>query len=97
MQPCGVLYNRYTLALMSQLNIRTDKALERKLSRLMKVRRIATKSEAIRFAIHDCLERALEQSEISTDFNSWIGWAKRAPLNSNPKFQSDDELWDSKF
>jgi hypothetical protein len=95
-RPCPLLYTSYTVSFMSQLNIRTDQTLERNLSRLMKVRRIATKSEAIRFAVLDSLERALEQSENATDFHSWVGWARRAPLNQNPRFQNDDELWDSK-
>lgn len=91
-----MLYDRYTLAHMSQLNIRADKTLERNLSRLMKVRRIATKSEAIRLAVHESLERALRENGAATDFASWIGWARRTSLNPDPRFKSDDDLWDEK-
>jgi len=28
------------------------------------------------------------------DFRSWIGLGNRAPHNPNPRFTSDDELWE---
>ena len=28
-----------------------------------------------------------------TDFTSWIGLALKAPLNPQPRFSSDDDLW----
>ncbi len=83
---------RYTHA-MSQLNIHLTQEFEHRLSRLMRVRQIKTKSEAVRIAVEETLERSLESGTPATDFHSWIGLACKAPLNPQPRFRSDDDLW----
>ena len=77
---------------MAQINLHASTAFERALARFMRVRGIRTKSEAIRIAVQECLERAC-RSGATTDFKAWVGLAKRAPLNPEPRFRSDDDLW----
>ncbi len=79
-------------AWMGQLNMNTNEAFERNLSRFMKLRGIATKSEAIRVAIQEGVENALEKRK-KPDFDAWLGAGLGPGLNPNPKFASDDDLW----
>ena len=78
---------------MSQLNIHLTQEFEHRLSRLMRVRQIRSKSEAVRIAVEETLERSLESATPATDFHSWIGLACQEPMNPQPRFRSDDELW----
>ncbi len=77
---------------MSQLNMHMTPAFEKKLLRLMKVRNITTKAEAIRVAVNETLEHSIHKVE-STDFSTWVGLAKKVPTNAKPRFKSDDDLW----
>jgi hypothetical protein len=79
---------------MSQLNIQLTPDFERRLTRLMRVRGLKTKSEAVRVAVQETLERSLTEAKPRTDFRTWIGLGRRAPLNPNPRFRSDDDLWE---
>lgn len=78
---------------MSQINLRVRPAFEKALARFMKVRGFSTKSEAIRVAVAEGLERALGDRSQVADFHSWRGAALRVPPNPNPRFASDDDLW----
>ena len=78
---------------MSQLNIHMTPAFERVLKRLMEVRKIRTKSEAIRLAVEESLERELRDAS-STDFTSWLGIGKTVPENPTPRFPSHEALWE---
>jgi len=77
---------------MGQLNIHMTPTFEKNLLRLMKVRHIKTKAEAIRIAINETLNHSIHQIK-PVDFSTWIGLAKNIPVNSKPKFKSDDDLW----
>lgn len=77
---------------MSQLNIHMSPAFEKNLLRLMKVRHIKTKAEAIRIAVNETLSHAVHQIK-PVDFSTWIGLATNIPTNPSPKFKSDDDLW----
>lgn len=81
------VYNMY----MSQLNLHVKPDFDRDLASLMRLRGIATKSEAIRIAVREAAERA--QRSTRTDFSGWKGAALDAALNPKPRFSSDDELW----
>lgn len=87
------IYNPRYNHTMSQLNIHLTQEFEHRLSRLMRVRQIKTKSEAVRIAVEETLERSLERGAPATDFHSWIGLGCKAPLNPLPRFRSDDDLW----
>jgi hypothetical protein len=76
---------------MAQLNIVVTPQFERDLQRLMKLRRIPTKSDAIRFAVHELASRGSKPD--GTLFSELLGAGLRAPLNSELKFKSEDDLW----
>jgi hypothetical protein len=78
---------------MSQINLHTTPAFEKALARLMRVRRIATKSEAIRLAVEEAAAREMRRAP--GGLRALIGAATRAPLNPRPQFDSDDELWET--
>lgn len=78
---------------MAQLNINLTREFEVALERFMRLRGLRTKSEAIRLAIQEGVERSLEGAGRSS-FSSWLGAATRAAVNPHPRFTSDDELWD---
>lgn len=78
---------------MSQLNLHMTVAFEQELKKLMQVKAIKTKSEAIRMAVKESLERATYQNK-KFDFSKWQGLATQTPINPNPRFSSDDELWE---
>ena len=78
---------------MSQINLHTTPTFERALARLMRLRRIGTKSEAIRLAVEELAAR--ERRRRPGGFQSWIGAASQAPLNPAPRFTSDHDLWES--
>ena len=77
---------------MTQLNMQMTTGFEQNLRRLMKVRHLHTKAEAVRLAIEETLERSSHRIE-SIDFSGWVGLAKQVPMNIKPKFKSDDDLW----
>lgn len=76
---------------MQQLNIRLSAASEAELRELMRRRGLRSKSEAIRLAVAEALARTADAP--APDFRSWIGLARRLPLNPSPRFASDDDLW----
>ncbi len=76
---------------MRQLNLNVTPEFERDLQRLMKRKGIASKSDAIRRAVHDAAAKSAPGR--ATDFRSWLGLGLRQPLNPNPRFRSEDDLW----
>ena len=34
------------------------------------------------------------QSSLATDFRAWIGIAAKGPANPNPRFTTEDQLWE---
>lgn len=76
---------------MQQLNVRLSAAARAELLELMRRRGLRSKSEAIRLAVAEALARTAEAP--APDFQSWIGLARRLPLNPTPRFASDDDLW----
>lgn len=78
--------------LMAQLNLNVTPEFQRALSSFMRLRGIRTKSEAIRVAVTEGVERLLDQGS-GESFSSLLGAANRARLNRHPRFHSDDDLW----
>lgn len=76
---------------MTQLNLRVTREFQELLTRYMRLRRIGSKSEAIRAAVAEGVQRLEGTSRC--DFGAWVGAALEAPLNANPRFRSRDELW----
>jgi len=77
---------------MNQLNIRVTHSFEAALEELMRRRGLKSKSQAVRLAIAEALEREAGIRE-TPDFRSWIGLALVGPVNPAPRFTSDDDLW----
>ncbi|MBI2083904.1 MAG: hypothetical protein HYT76_10125 [Deltaproteobacteria bacterium] len=59
----------------------------------MKKQGLKQKSEAIRRAVHEAVER-LSRKKIEYNFKDILGIASQYPQNQHPKFQSEDELWE---
>ena len=73
--------------------MQVNETFEQDLSRLMDLRGIVSKSEAIRVAVHESLENELAKCKKS-NFKAWLGAALAPGLNPNPRFNSDDDLWE---
>jgi hypothetical protein len=78
---------------MAQLNIHLQPAFEEDLAKFMRLRGIATKSEAVRLAIREGVERLIRARRKDTSFRDWIGLGTKAPTNPRPRFETDDDLW----
>jgi Arc/MetJ-type ribon-helix-helix transcriptional regulator len=77
---------------MSQINVHLTTEFEQALAELMRLRQIKTKSDAIRAAVQEALERERRRRE-TPDFSRWLGLGTKAPENPTPRFRSDDDLW----
>jgi hypothetical protein len=78
---------------MARLNINLAPEFQDNLRKLMRLRGIASKSEAVRFAVKEVVEREATQKR-QTDWRALIGWANQFPENPNAKSKSHDELWE---
>ena len=77
---------------MSQINMHVKPEFERDLARFMRLRGLETKSEAIRVAVREGLERA-QATPARESFASWAGAGLAAATNPDQRFESDDDLW----
>jgi Arc/MetJ-type ribon-helix-helix transcriptional regulator len=77
---------------MAQINVHVTPEFEQALGRLVRLRGLRSKSEAIRSAVLEALEREVGRGE-KTDFRAWLGAACAVPLNPSPRFRSEDALW----
>jgi Arc/MetJ-type ribon-helix-helix transcriptional regulator len=76
---------------MKQLNVNITPEFERDLRRVMKVKGLKTKSDAVRQAVREAAERAHPTKKY--DFRSLIGIALGGKENPNPRFKTEDDLW----
>lgn len=77
---------------MSQLNIHMNPLFAKDLKKLMKIRHIKTKAEAVRTAVRESLEHSILSIK-PTDFSEWVGLGQQVPTNEKTKFKSDNDLW----
>lgn len=77
---------------MSQLNLHVTAEFERDLAGFMRLRELATKSEAIRLAVREGFERA-RAAPPRKSFASWAGAALAVAPNPSPRFKTEDDLW----
>ena len=77
---------------MAQLSVHLTPDFEQALRRFQKLRGLPSKSEAVRVAVREALERETRQAP-RVDFRDWLGLGRRVPVNPNPRFRSHDELW----
>lgn len=78
---------------MGQINRHTNEVFERDLSRFMALRGIRNKSEAISVAVHEAVENTLAKVN-KPHFKAWFGAGLGSGFNPNPRFKSDDDLWE---
>lgn len=78
---------------MAQININETVEFVRDLKRLMSVRKIRHKSDAIRRAVHEAAQQ-LGRNDQSMDFRELLGIAGKGRVNPNPKFKDRASLWE---
>ena len=78
---------------MAQTNTHLKPDFAEDLAKFMKLRDVPTKSEAIRVAVREGVERLTRARKQHPDFRTWSGRALKAAVNPHPRFQSDDDLW----
>ena len=76
----------------SQLNLHMTPGFEKALTKFMRLKGIRTKSEAIRVAVQEGIERLTTRGK-RTDFGTWIGAGTSAPVNPKPHFRDSADLW----
>lgn len=73
---------------MSRFRLNLTPEFERDLAEFMQQRNIASKAEAIRTAVRECLQaREIKPA----DFKKALGSVKQTV--KNPRFKTDDDLW----
>ena len=77
---------------MSQLNVHMTPDFLENLTDYMRLCGVKTKSEAVRRAIREAVERLRARPQ-APDFKSWRGLGNQAPKNAKPRFRSQDDLW----
>ena len=75
---------------MPRLTLQTTPEFEEDLKRIMEQKALKTKSEAVRFAVHETAERL----QAKFDYSTLLGLGNVGPTNPNPRFKSDDDLWE---
>ncbi len=76
---------------MPQFNLHLTPDFEAAIDELMRLRRIRTKSDAVRLAVIETVEREKRVRRVP-DFSTWFGLGRRVPENPNPRFRTDDDL-----
>jgi hypothetical protein len=77
---------------MARLNINMTPELERAIQRLMRLRGIASESEAFRVAVTEAVERDRARPRPAT-FAQLRGAGLRAPVRTRARFANEDDLW----
>ncbi len=77
---------------MAQLNLNLTQGFLDQLQAFMTLRRIKTKSEAIRVAVEEALRYSSGRQD-TFDFSAIKGAGKAFPRNKKPRFVSHDQLW----
>jgi len=80
---------------MSQININVTPEFEKNLKTYMKRKGISQKSEAVRRAVSDAVEKTPPEKK-AYDWDRLVGIGLKAPLNPNPRFTNEDDLWEKK-
>ncbi len=77
---------------MAQMNLNVTPEFERVLQRFMRLRKLTSKSEAVRLAVSEAVERE-NRGRAHAPFSSWLGAGNRAQPNPHPRFANEDDLW----
>ncbi len=76
---------------MRRIHLNITEEFERDLCRFMRQKGITKKSEAIHQAVREVVAKASAAKH--SDFRSWLGLGLKGPLNPEPQFCSDDDIW----
>ena len=74
-----------------QLTLRLTPVFRDSLDRLIRLRKLTSRSEAVRIAVHEAAERAERTAKATGVAGLWRA-GLGAPLNASPRFASDDDL-----
>lgn len=77
---------------MSQININITREFAKDLEELMKFAGIKSKSDAIRLAVHDMLNKVKSKRK-SKNFRSLLGMGLKAPVRTKGLLD-EDSLWE---
>ena len=77
---------------MGQFNMHVTPEFDQALAELMRRRHLTTKAEAVRVTVLEAVAR-LRGERSRVDFREWIGAGLVVPPNPNPRFRSDDDVW----
>lgn len=77
---------------VAQLNLHVTPEFERALKRLMRLRGIESKSEAVRLAVEETAARA-GHAHRKGSLAALRGAATKVAANPAPRFASEDDLW----
>jgi Arc/MetJ-type ribon-helix-helix transcriptional regulator len=77
---------------MRQMNLQITPAFDEELARYMRLRKLPSRSEAVRTAVHEALQASLGPTRAS-DFAALVGFAAEESENPARRFRSDDDLW----
>ena len=75
---------------MRELKLRITENFARDLRLLMQKRKLTNPSDAIRIAVREAVAKIRTET---FSFAYYIGAALKEPLNSRPRFKSDEDLW----
>lgn len=79
---------------MKQLNIQLDQRLARGIEILIKERNLKGKSEAVRLAVQEAVDRLLGARGSGAALRNSLGFALSiGKVKSTRRFKSEDELW----
>lgn len=78
-----------------QIKITVTPEFEKKLKAYMKRKGIKQKSEAIRRVVSDAVGKTSPEKK-AYDWDRLVGIGLKAPLNPNPRFTNEDDLWEKK-
>jgi Arc/MetJ-type ribon-helix-helix transcriptional regulator len=81
---------------MAQLNINLTTEFQENLDKLIRLRGFTSKSEAVRIAVWEAVERETAQ-KTKVDWRTLLGWAKQFPENPQAKPIADDDLWEKGY
>lgn len=75
-----------------QVNVQATPEFNASISELIQLRKFRSKSDAIRTAVIEAAAQARTQQH-KVSFDDWLGLGLNAPLNPNPQFKTDGDIW----
>jgi metal-responsive CopG/Arc/MetJ family transcriptional regulator len=77
---------------MRQMNLQITPAFDEELTRYMRLRKLPSRSEAVRTAVHEALQASLGSTPTGA-FAGLVGFAATGKEHPARRFRDDDDLW----